>query len=245
MSTPEATESEPRPDWTALPGRKETFVGAVLVGWSILGAVAIHAHPQRNAVDRWGFEWIARSTQSTTLIHITDLGSAAVLAIGSVLAALLCVRRDRRRAIACLVGPLLCALSVEYLFKPWVGRHFEGVLSYPSGTTADLAALAAAWVVAVPARIRAVFVVIGSVAVGAMVVAVVGLRWHLPTDALAGVVLGVGVVLLVDGLLHLRSRGHDRSAHAGREFPVGHQQTPPNVSDLPPRRVATARHPRQ
>jgi membrane-associated phospholipid phosphatase len=38
-----------------------------------------------------------------------------------------------------------------------------------------------------------------------MVVAVIGLRWHLPTDALAGVVLGVGVVLLVDGLLHLRS----------------------------------------
>jgi membrane-associated phospholipid phosphatase len=213
MSGPEEAGSEPRPEWTALPGRKETFVGAVLVGWSILGAVAIHAHPQPNGLDRWGFEWIARAPHSATLARITDLGSPAVLAIGSVLAALLCVRRDRRRAIACLAGPLLCALSVEYLLKPWVGRRFEGVLSYPSGTTADLAALATAWILAVPARVRVVFVVIGSVAVGAMVVAVIGLRWHLPSDALAGVVLGVGIVVLADGVLHLRSPGQDRPSH--------------------------------
>jgi membrane-associated phospholipid phosphatase len=31
-----------------------------------------------------------------------------------------------------------------------------------------------------------------------MLVAVIALRWHYPTDALAGVVLGVGVVLIVD-----------------------------------------------
>ena len=36
-----------------------------------------------------------------------------------------------------------------------------------------------------------------------MVVAVIGLRWHYPTDAVAGAVLGVGAVLLVDGVAHL------------------------------------------
>ena len=87
-----------------------------------------------------------------------------------------------------------------------VGRRFEGVLSYPSGNVADLTAVGTAWVLAVPTRLRAVFVALAAVAVGAMVIAVIGLRWHLPTDALAGVVLGVGVVLLVDGMLHLRAR---------------------------------------
>ena len=41
-----------RPDWIDLPGRKETFAGALLVAWSILGAIAISAHPQKNAIDR-------------------------------------------------------------------------------------------------------------------------------------------------------------------------------------------------
>ncbi len=200
-----STADQPQPDWADLPGRKETFVGALLVGWSILGGIAIAAHPEKNGIDRWGFQWIASSLHSTAYSRITDLGSPAVLAIGSALAALVCLRRDRRRAVACVAGPLLCALAVEYAFKPLVGRHFEGVLSYPSGNVADVTAVATAWVVAVPTRVRAVFVVLAAAAVAAVCSAVIGLRWHLPTDALAGVVLGVGVVLLVDGVLHLRS----------------------------------------
>ena len=69
---------------------------------------------------------------------------------------------------------------------------------------ADLAAVVTAWAVAVPRRFRPVVVVVGAVLVGLMVVAVIGLRWHYPTDALAGAVLGVGTVLLVDGAAHLR-----------------------------------------
>jgi membrane-associated phospholipid phosphatase len=36
-----------------------------------------------------------------------------------------------------------------------------------------------------------------------MVLSVIGLRWHYPSDALAGVVLGVGMLLLIDGTVHL------------------------------------------
>ncbi len=189
-------------------GSAEAFAGGILVGWSILGAIAIRSHPQPNAIDHWGFEWFMRSVDSTTLLRATDLGSEAVLAIGSILAALICLHRDRWRALACVAGPFLCAVSVEYVLKPMVGRRFEGVLSYPSGNTADVAALATAWVVAVPARLRPLLLVIGTAAVGAIVVAVIGLRWHYPTDALAGVALGVGVVLLVDGVLHLGPGAH-------------------------------------
>jgi membrane-associated phospholipid phosphatase len=37
--------------------------------------------------------------------------------------------------------------------------------------------------------------------------AVIALRWHYPSDALGGLVLGVAVVVFVDGLLHLRLPG--------------------------------------
>lgn len=197
------------------------LAGAILIGWSMLAAIVVSIDPQPNALDRWGFEWVARSTQSTALLRITDLGSAAVFAIGSILAALVCIRRDRRRAAACVGGPLMCALLVEYVFKPLVGRHYLGVLSYPSGNVADLAALATAWVVAVPIRVRLLVALVGTVAVASMMVAVVGLRWHYPSDALGGAVLGVGTVLLVDGALHLRrgdpaAEGGARSHHDAR-----------------------------
>ncbi len=195
-------------------GSGETFAGVVLVGWSALAAFAVHVYPQQNGLDRLGFEWIAKSPDSTFYLRIADMGSAAALAVGSILAALICIRRDRWRALACVAGPLLCALSVEYVLKPLVARRFEGVLSYPSGNTADVAAFVTAWVLAVPSRIRPFFVVIGGIAVGAMVTTVIGLRWHYPSDALAGVALGVGVVLLVDGLLHLWA-GRDRVPRSG------------------------------
>ena len=81
---------------------------------------------------------------------------------------------------------------------------YLGVLSYPSGNVADVAAVVTALALAVPRPARPVVVVAGAVAVGMMTVAVVGLRWHYPTDALAGAVLGVGTVLTVDGAVHLR-----------------------------------------
>jgi membrane-associated phospholipid phosphatase len=102
-----------------------------------------------------------------------------------------------------MAGLIVVALLVEYTFKPLVGRRFEGVLSFPSGNVADLAAVAAAWAVAVPARFRIVTIAIGATATGLMVLSVIGLRWHYPSDALAGVVLGVGMLLLIDGTVHL------------------------------------------
>jgi membrane-associated phospholipid phosphatase len=39
-----------------------------------------------------------------------------------------------------------------------------------------------------------------------MAVAVVALRWHYPTDALAGLAFGVGVVLVVDSTAGLAAR---------------------------------------
>jgi membrane-associated phospholipid phosphatase len=169
---------------------------------SILAAVAIAVHPAANALDRWGFRAVPHARDSVVLARITDLGSPVVLFAGALLAAVV-VRHDRMRAVACVMGPLLAALLVEYSFKPLVGRHFEGVLSYPSGSTADVAALATAWALAVPRRARPAVIAAGTLVTIAMSVAVTGLRWHYPSDALGGAVLGVGTVILVDGVLHL------------------------------------------
>jgi undecaprenyl-diphosphatase len=174
-----------------------------MVGCSVLAAVVVAHHPQANRLDRWGFELIGRSPRSEILERITDLGTALVLGLGAIAAALVVVGRDRRRAVACMAGLVVVALLVEYTFKPLVGRRFEGALSYPSGNVADLAAVATAWAIAVPIRFRPVTIAIGAVVTGAMMVAVVGLRWHYPTDALAGAFLGVGMLLLIDGALHL------------------------------------------
>lgn len=187
----------------AAPGTTEAVAGLVLVGLSIVAGIAFRLHPGANRVDRRGFAAIAKSPDSTVLHRITDLGLPAVLVALTLLAALVVVRRDRWRAMACVGGPLLVAVLVEYGFKPLVDRHYLGVLSYPSGNVADLAAVATALAVAAPRWIRPVVIAAGAVAVCLMMVAVIGLRWHYPTDALAGAVLGVGVVLLVDGAVHL------------------------------------------
>ncbi len=174
----------------------------ILLGWSVVAAAAVSIHPGANALDRWGFDVLAKSN-SGALIRITDFGSAPALVVGTVIAALMVVRRDRWRAASCVAGPLLAALLVEYVLKPVVGRHYQGVLSYPSGNVTDVAAVATAWAVAAPRRIRPVVIAVAAAAVALMAVAVVGLRWHYPSDALAGAVLGVGVVLALDGFVHL------------------------------------------
>jgi membrane-associated phospholipid phosphatase len=169
----------------------------------MVAGLVVRLHPGPSALDRRGFAIIAKSN-STLLHRISDLGSPGVLVLGTLLAAMVVVRVDRWRAAACVAGPVVTAVLVELVFKPLVARRYLGVLSYPSGTVADVAAVMTAWAVAVPGWIRPAVVGLGAVVVVSMMVAVVGLRWHYPTDALAGAVLGVGTVLTVDGAVHLR-----------------------------------------
>jgi membrane-associated phospholipid phosphatase len=196
--------------------RRETAVGVALVGVSIVSAAIIHLYPGINQLDRRGFSLIVKSPGSTVLLRIADLGSPVSLVIGTVVAAVVAATYDRWRAAACVAGPLATAVLVEYVLKPAVGRHYEGVLSYPSGNVADVAAVAAALSVAAPRWIRPVVIVAGAVAVGLITVAVIGLRWHYPSDALAGAVLGVALVLLADGAVHLaRPSGSGPSVTTG------------------------------
>jgi membrane-associated phospholipid phosphatase len=189
--------------------------GLVLVGWTLVAGAALHRYPGPNRLDTWAFSVLRPSLHSSLLVRITELGGLPVLVIGSVLAALVVAGRDRSRAVACLCGPVLAAVVVEWFLKPLVGRRYLEVLTYPSGSVTTIAAVSTAWVVAVPGRLRVAVAAVGSVLVVAMMVAAVALRWHYASDALGGAAFGVGAVLALDGVLHLARRSRS-SAPDGR-----------------------------
>jgi membrane-associated phospholipid phosphatase len=189
------------------PGTAETLVGAALLVVSFVGAAIAAGHPGENTFDAWGFSTIDHARRSTVLLRITELASPVILVVATLLAGVVAVRHDRLRAVACVAGPAAVALLVELVIKPVVGRRFEGVLTYPSGNVADVAAVATAWSLAVMSRLRPAVAIVGAVVTAAMVYAVIGLRWHYPSDAVGGVVLGVAVVVFLDGVLHLRRGG--------------------------------------
>jgi membrane-associated phospholipid phosphatase len=150
-------------------------------------------------------------------------GTSAVAAIGCLIR-----RRLDGAVLAALAIPVASAIN-DSVLKPLVHRTYLGNLSYPSGHTASMFALAAMITVLafMPGRpyvrrrpgmlgrlgaVRAA-VLVAAWALGCVVaVAVIGLRWHYFTDAVAGAAVGTGTVcglaLVLDraGTLR-RSRG--------------------------------------
>ncbi len=97
-----------------------------------------------------------------------------------------------------LVGPVLAVAGCDWVVKPVVDRTFADVVSFPSGTVTAVAAVATVGLLATADRWRSVVATLGGTVTVLAIVSVVALRWHYPTDALAGVATGVGVVLLTD-----------------------------------------------
>ena len=202
-------------------GQHETILGLSLVGLVFLAGLYFHWWPGMVFLDHWLFDLIHPALANSIWRHITYLKSLPVLIGGSILAAIAVVARDRWRAAAVLVSPTLAVILTEWVLKDAVGRRYAQVVSFPSGTTTAVAALATAWVLVVPARYRVWAVLVAVFVVGLEVMAVIALLWHYPTDALAGAVFGAGVVFLVDGSLHLavgavrRRRAESETPYAG------------------------------
>lgn len=180
------------------PAVREAAAGGVLVLLTVIGGVYFARHPAPGAVDGWLD--VVGPSKNLFYRWATSLRYPACILLGAVVCAVVVVRRDRVRALACLVAPPLALIVAELAVKPWVGRRLGTGLSYPSGSTVGAAALAAAAVLASAPRWRPIALVLSAGYVAWMSAAVVALGWHFPTDALAGVAFGAGVVLLVDGL---------------------------------------------
>ena len=177
-------------------------VGSLLVLAMAAGGAYFAFRPASGSVDGWFLDLISASN-SPFFSAATSLRYPVIIIIGSIVASGVAFQRDRPRAVACLIGPPLALFLAESLIKPAVGRTLGGVLSYPSGSTVGAAALATAAVLATPARWRVIAGVAGSAYALWVSVSVITLRLHYPTDALAGLAFGVGVVLLVDGLARM------------------------------------------
>jgi membrane-associated phospholipid phosphatase len=177
---------------------------SLLVVAAVAGLAFVH-RPWPNRLDVWGYAALPADSGSRWAHDLVVMGSLPVLIAGVAAVFVVAVFRDWVRAAACATAPVLAVLIVQDLAKPLVGRHLgiTGAASYPSGTVAAVAALCTAAALVVPAVIRPLVAVAGAVATVGVCAAVIVLRWHFPTDALGGVAVGAGAVLVVDALFHV------------------------------------------
>jgi membrane-associated phospholipid phosphatase len=178
--------------------RLELTVSGVLLVGIVLSSFYFMVRPGPTVLDRWMFTAVRPVHHSGFLLLVTRLGSPFVVVVAAVAASLATIRRNPPRAFALLAGPFLAVAACDWIIKPAVGRTFAGVVSFPSGTVAAVAAVATVGLVATPDPWRSVTAALGGTVAVLASMAVVALRWHYPTDALAGLAVGVGVVLLAD-----------------------------------------------
>ncbi len=172
-------------------------VAMASVVWHVDGPIAVDR--VRYLAPDWGYRWTFFSRLSWPGWFEFVVAAVVVLAV------LECVRRDWFAAVLCVAGPGLAAFLVEFVAKPTVDRRIGGALSFPSGHTTLVSALATLLVLlayrfggprAAAAATPPLVIVVGAVAIG-----IVQMRAHYLTDAVGGVALGVGAVLGVAAVL--------------------------------------------
>jgi membrane-associated phospholipid phosphatase len=129
---------------------------------------------------------------------------------GAIVVACLIASRLNGAVLAAAAVPAATGLN-DGLFKPLVHRTYLGVLTYPSGHTATIFALAATVAVLLlvppqPSRGRTLRLLIAAavcVLGGVVALGVIGLEWHYFTDTVAGAAVGIGTVCGLAFLLDL------------------------------------------
>jgi membrane-associated phospholipid phosphatase len=137
---------------------------------------------------------------------LVNIGSPVSVAVLTVLlvAVLLYLRRPRGAVLAAIAAPV-ASLITEWVLKPIVERTRGGSLSYPSGHTTGIFAVAA--VVAVlaldrtrprlPAVVRVAIAVLALAIATTVAAASIAVGDHYATDTIGGACVAVGTVLLV------------------------------------------------
>ena len=184
---------------------------AILV--AVLGVLFAHqttADRLDHAIDSPIINWLAGHPGLAGWLAFPGSQRPAVAL--AVLIVVVCLLKGR------LNGAVLAAVAVpaavgvnDGLCKPLFHRTYLGALSYPSGHTATMFALAATvavlfYVPPRPVKARVLRIVIPAAAcvLGVVVaVGVIGLRWHYFTDTVAGAAVGTGTVCGLALLLDL------------------------------------------
>jgi membrane-associated phospholipid phosphatase len=182
-------------------------ISFTLLSATIAAALLIRHFPGTNAIDRWGFRIIPTQIfVSWPLENETNQITAAIVGLIGVLGALTVRRRDRLRAVACIVGPMLAGLMTLIVLKPLSGKKLGGALAFPSGLVAGVSTIVAVALLVMSRRWRLVAFLPAVAAIVAVMWFVVALRWHYATDALTGAAVGVASVMFADSSIHLVAR---------------------------------------
>ncbi|MGO9584102.1 MAG: phosphatase PAP2 family protein [Acidimicrobiales bacterium] len=188
------------PFWGAI----ELILGTGLLGAAALAGLLLAKRPGPNRVDAAGYFYVPSDPGSHLASELVKIGSLPVLIAGVAVIFAVAVARDWARALACAAAPIIAVEVVEHIAKPMVGRQLgSGSFTYPSGTVAVVAALAAAVFLVSPRLLRPLSALVGALVVAGVGWAVLVLRWHYPTDVLGGVWVGAGAVFFIDALVHL------------------------------------------
>lgn len=161
------------------------------------------------------------------LDFVVLFGRSAQVTVMAAVLTLACVaaRRWRGAVLVAIAVPAAGALT-EFLLKPLFGRLLSGQLSYPSGHTTGVIALAVTFAVLLadpsrprlPAAVRLLLAALAFLAAGAVAVAVVALGLHYFTDTIGGAATGTAVVLLtalsIDSAAGWLHRAHRRGSRA-------------------------------
>jgi undecaprenyl-diphosphatase len=177
---------------------------AGMVAWGIAVVLGAAVAGQRHAgtIDRTIIHRVHATVGdghglAAVLLAPTDTVVIGAAALALIVAALVLRRWDI--AVLAVVTPTICVGMVDLAFKPLFGRRLHGLLSYPSG---HAVAAVAVYTVAVLTLIsivrppwRHVAVVGWGLLTVVIMVGLIGMNWHYPTDTVGGVCVAVGVVL--------------------------------------------------
>jgi membrane-associated phospholipid phosphatase len=213
----DAEGTQPRLVRPLLTDSARSRAGAVCVCCAVLVTIlgALFAH-QATA------DWLDHAVDSpiiTVFGHHQDLAGwfavagslvPAVVLTAAIVVGCLLAGRLNGAVLAGAAVPAATGLN-DGLFKPLVQRTYLGALTYPSGHTATIFALAATVGVLLvyPPRsaragaLRALILVAACVLGVVVAVGVIGLKWHYFTDTVAGAAVGIGTVCGLALLLDL------------------------------------------
>jgi membrane-associated phospholipid phosphatase len=193
------------------------WAGALLASSSILvialGVLFAHQDkPDRldRAVDAPVITWFGGHRGLGLWLVFPGSLLPAGVATAAIVAACMLAGRLNGAVLAAAALPAAEGLN-EGLIKPLVHRTYLGVLTYPSGHTAAVSALAATVTVlllASPQRgqaaaWRVLIPTVGYVLACVVAIALIGLQWHYFTDTVAGAAVGIGTVCGLALLLDL------------------------------------------
>ena len=194
------------------------LVAAAVALFALVAGLAVHVHSTKGAplgIDGWIYRHLAERLPSAELHQVGGTGYRLIARAGApgfvTLTMMLTLawafrRRDVPGAVLAIVGPGAALVVAESVIKPLVGRaNGGGGLMFPSGTVTVVTASAAVAVLLVYRWAGVTRAIIAALTLGivpvVMFVTVVELQWHLATDAIAGLALGIALVCAVAAIL--------------------------------------------